>query len=167
MDRRPASLDRLGLPDRFGNRAGHRQYHLHLDTRGQAAAGAARPRAAARSLARDGHAHTVAAVVGGGDGAGRSLVQRGGPRYLGTRSDLAGRRSLPVMEERARNPCGAGRRRGKPTAAGVAKVSFGAILVQIAIIDIVFSLDSVITAVGMVDHVAIMVLAIVIAVGIM
>jgi predicted tellurium resistance membrane protein TerC len=40
-------------------------------------------------------------------------------------------------------------------------------LVQIAIIDIVFSLDSVITAVGMVDEVPVMVLAIVIAVGIM
>jgi predicted tellurium resistance membrane protein TerC len=40
-------------------------------------------------------------------------------------------------------------------------------LVQIAIIDIVFSLDSVITAVGMVDEIPVMVLAIVIAVGIM
>jgi predicted tellurium resistance membrane protein TerC len=40
-------------------------------------------------------------------------------------------------------------------------------LAQIAIIDIVFSLDSVITAVGMVDDVAVMVLAIVIAVAIM
>lgn len=48
-----------------------------------------------------------------------------------------------------------------------AAAGFGAILVQIAIIDIVFSLDSVITAVGMVEHVAIMVIAIVIAVGIM
>jgi predicted tellurium resistance membrane protein TerC len=45
--------------------------------------------------------------------------------------------------------------------------SFGSILVQIAIIDIVFSLDSVITAVGMVDEVPIMVVAIVIAVLIM
>lgn len=45
--------------------------------------------------------------------------------------------------------------------------SFGAILAQIAIIDIVFSLDSVITAVGMVDHVTIMILAIVLAVFIM
>ncbi len=44
---------------------------------------------------------------------------------------------------------------------------FGATLVQIAIIDIVFSLDSVITAVGMVDEVPIMVIAIVIAVLIM
>ena len=40
-------------------------------------------------------------------------------------------------------------------------------LVQIAIIDIIFSLDSVITAVGMVSDVPVMVLAIVIAVGIM
>jgi len=40
-------------------------------------------------------------------------------------------------------------------------------LVQIAVIDIVFSLDSVITAVGMVNQVPVMVLAIVIAVGVM
>ena len=38
---------------------------------------------------------------------------------------------------------------------------------QIAIIDIVFSLDSVITAVGMVNEIPVMVLAIVVAVGIM
>lgn len=41
------------------------------------------------------------------------------------------------------------------------------VLGQIAIIDIIFSLDSVITAVGMADHVPVMVIAIVIAVGIM
>lgn len=40
-------------------------------------------------------------------------------------------------------------------------------LIQIALLDIVFSLDSVITAVGMADHVAIMVLAIMLAVGVM
>ena len=40
-------------------------------------------------------------------------------------------------------------------------------LVQIAIIDIVFSLDSVITAVGMVKHIGVMVVAIMIAVGVM
>ena len=48
-----------------------------------------------------------------------------------------------------------------------AAASFGSVIVQIAIIDIVFSLDSVITAVGMVDEVPIMVIAIVIAVGVM
>lgn len=45
--------------------------------------------------------------------------------------------------------------------------AFGAILVQIALIDVVFSLDSVITAVGMADDIAVMVIAIVIAVGVM
>jgi predicted tellurium resistance membrane protein TerC len=51
--------------------------------------------------------------------------------------------------------------------AAAARASFAAIIVQIGIIDIVFSLDSVITAVGMADHVIIMVIAIVIAVGVM
>jgi predicted tellurium resistance membrane protein TerC len=41
------------------------------------------------------------------------------------------------------------------------------VLVQIAILDIVFSLDSVITAVGLADHVSVMAIAIVIAVGVM
>jgi predicted tellurium resistance membrane protein TerC len=41
------------------------------------------------------------------------------------------------------------------------------VLLQIAIIDIVFSLDSVITAVGMASHVEVMVIAIVLAVGVM
>jgi len=49
-----------------------------------------------------------------------------------------------------------------PIAAGLAGV-----LVQIAILDIVFSLDSVITAVGLVEYVSIMAIAIIIAVGIM
>ncbi|MBZ6068416.1 TerC family protein [Aeromonas schubertii] len=52
---------------------------------------------------------------------------------------------------------------------GTAHIGAGfiATLIQIALLDIVFSLDSVITAVGMADHVPVMVLAIVIAVGIM
>ncbi len=45
--------------------------------------------------------------------------------------------------------------------------SFVAVIVQIMLLDIVFSLDSVITAVGMVQHVPIMIAAIVAAVGIM
>jgi len=44
---------------------------------------------------------------------------------------------------------------------------FAGVLVQIALIDIVFSLDSVITAVGLADQVAVMVLAIVISVAVM
>ena len=45
--------------------------------------------------------------------------------------------------------------------------SFGAVIVQILLLDIVFSLDSVITAVGMADEVSVMVLAVVIAVAVM
>jgi predicted tellurium resistance membrane protein TerC len=45
--------------------------------------------------------------------------------------------------------------------------SFVSVLVQIMLLDIVFSLDSVITAVGMVDHVEIMIAAVVIAVLVM
>ena len=45
--------------------------------------------------------------------------------------------------------------------------SFGAILVQIMLLDVIFSLDSVITAVGMVSHVEVMVAAVVVAVLIM
>ncbi len=49
----------------------------------------------------------------------------------------------------------------------VVAASFGAMMVQIALIDLVFSLDSVITAVGMVDEVSIMVIAVMVAVGVM
>jgi len=45
--------------------------------------------------------------------------------------------------------------------------SFAAIIIQILLLDIVFSLDSVITAVGMADDVAVMILAVIIAVGVM
>ncbi len=44
------------------------------------------------------------------------------------------------------------------------RVSFAGVIVQIMVLDIVFSLDSVITAVGMVDEVAIMVTAVIAAV---
>ena len=43
----------------------------------------------------------------------------------------------------------------------------GSVLIQIAILDIVFSLDSVITAVGLVEHVALMAIAIILAVLVM
>src|SRR5215207_5580581 len=45
--------------------------------------------------------------------------------------------------------------------------SFWSVIVQIMLLDIVFSLDSVITAVGMVDHVAIMIAAVLIAAVVM
>ena len=52
---------------------------------------------------------------------------------------------------------------------GAAKVapSFGAVIGQIMLLDIIFSLDSVITAVGMANDISIMIAAVVIAVAIM
>ena len=47
------------------------------------------------------------------------------------------------------------------------KVSYLGVLIQIAVLDIVFSLDSVITAVGMASHLPVMIFAIIIAVGVM
>jgi len=46
-------------------------------------------------------------------------------------------------------------------------IKFFSVLMQIAVLDIVFSLDSVITAVGLVAHLSIMVMAIVLSVGVM
>jgi predicted tellurium resistance membrane protein TerC len=45
-----------------------------------------------------------------------------------------------------------------------ATITFGAAITQILLLDLVFSLDSIITAVGMTDHVAIMVIAVIVAV---
>jgi predicted tellurium resistance membrane protein TerC len=52
---------------------------------------------------------------------------------------------------------------------GSAKVaaSFASVIIQILLLDIVFSLDSVITAVGMADDVSVMIIAVVVAVGVM
>ena len=55
---------------------------------------------------------------------------------------------------------------GEHGAAGAA-VSFASVLVQIALLDVVFSLDSVITAVGMVDDVRVMIVAVIVSVLIM
>lgn len=51
--------------------------------------------------------------------------------------------------------------------AGAPRASFGSVIVQILLLDIVFSLDSVITAVGMAQRVEVMIAAVVIAVGVM
>jgi predicted tellurium resistance membrane protein TerC len=49
----------------------------------------------------------------------------------------------------------------------LAASSFGWVIVQLIAIDLVFSLDSIITAIGMAEHIEIMVAAVVIAIGVM
>src|SRR5262249_43969680 len=55
---------------------------------------------------------------------------------------------------------------GAPVA-GRALMNFGAAIIQILILDIVFSIDSILTAVGMTDHLPIMFAAVIIAVSVM
>jgi predicted tellurium resistance membrane protein TerC len=83
---------------------------------------------------------------------GRDLILIGGGLFLLWKSVHEIHNSLIGHEEQQHAPVQAG---------------FAVVLIQIAVIDIVFSLDSVITAVGMVDQVEVMIAAIVIAVLVM
>jgi predicted tellurium resistance membrane protein TerC len=70
-------------------------------------------------------------------------------------------KSTTEIHERLEGAVEAGREAGRKAN------TMASVLTQIALLDIIFSLDSVITAVGMAQEVAIMIAAIVIAVGIM
>jgi predicted tellurium resistance membrane protein TerC len=83
---------------------------------------------------------------------GRDLILIGGGLFL------LGKATLEI-HERLEGEEGHSAARAAP--------SFGAVIVQIMALDIVFSLDSVITAVGMADDIAIMVTAVVLSVGVM
>ena len=87
------------------------------------------------------------------DVSGRDLILIGGGLFLLAKATLEIHDSLEGEEHEG----GAPKKR----------VSFVSVIIQIGLIDIVFSLDSVITAVGMADHLAVMIIAIVIAVGVM
>jgi len=50
---------------------------------------------------------------------------------------------------------------------GAAKAAFASVILQIMVVDLVFSLDSIITAVGMVDEVGVMIAAVIASVGLM
>ena len=83
---------------------------------------------------------------------GRDLILVGGGLFLMAKATHEIHNSLEGIE-------------GGETPAAAA--SLGMVLVQIALLDIVFSLDSVITAVGLVEHVSIMAVAIILAVVVM
>jgi len=49
----------------------------------------------------------------------------------------------------------------------VVQITFTAAIIQILLLDLVFSIDSILTAVGMTDHLPVMVVAVIVAVGVM
>jgi predicted tellurium resistance membrane protein TerC len=55
----------------------------------------------------------------------------------------------------------------KGEASSVGRATFSAVILQIIVIDVVFSLDSIVTAIGMVDQLAVMVAAVVASVALM
>lgn len=89
---------------------------------------------------------------------GRDLILLGGGLFL------LGKSALEIHEQVESTDGGHG---PEDVIGKVASVSFASVIVQIMILDIVFSLDSVITAVGMTNNVPVMVTAIVIAIGVM
>ena len=82
---------------------------------------------------------------------GRAVILIGGGLFLIAKSTREIHLKLEEGEERV----------------GRAAASFGGVLLQILALDIVFSFDSVITAVGMVDHIGVMIAAVMIAVAAM
>jgi predicted tellurium resistance membrane protein TerC len=91
-------------------------------------------------------------TVLGVDLSGRDLILLGGGLFLLAKATLEIHDSLEGAVEASH---------------GAARATFTGIIVQIGLIDIVFSLDSVITAVGMAEHVQVMIIAIILAVGVM
>ncbi len=83
---------------------------------------------------------------------GRDLILIAGGLFLLAKSTHEIHASLEGIEIKEKKP--------RPS-------SFLSIIVQISLLDIIFSLDSVITAVGLAEHLAVMIAAIVIAVGVM
>lgn len=80
---------------------------------------------------------------------GRALILAGGGLFLIAKST---REIHHNLEETA------------PRHLAAKRISFASVLIQIVLLDLVFSLDSVITAVGMVDEIAVMIAAVIIAV---
>ena len=84
---------------------------------------------------------------------GRDLILLGGGLFLIVKATREIHENLEVVHEEHKAPSG--------------RSAFGIVLVQILALDIVFSLDSVITAVGMAQHISVMVVAMVVAVAVM
>jgi predicted tellurium resistance membrane protein TerC len=96
-------------------------------------------------------------AVAGREISGRDLVLILGGLFLLYKSTTEIHEKMTHVEDEA----------DKPPKAGAGKAAFAGVIVQIMFLDIIFSLDSVITAVGMVDNLYVMMAAVVLAVLLM
>jgi predicted tellurium resistance membrane protein TerC len=161
----PGHLDRLSHPAGVGGRPRHRQRGVHLDPRREAAPRPAGPSTPDRPGPRPRHACllllTLSWVIGltaplfsliGHEISGRDLILILGGLFL-----LA--KSTYEIHDRLEGESG--------HASARVAASFAAVVAQIVVLDAVFSLDSVITAVGMVDQLGVMIAAVIVSVVIM
>ena len=88
----------------------------------------------------------------GNEISGRDLILIIGGLFLLVKSTLEIHNSLEIVHHDSKTP---------------KANTFFSVLIQIALLDIVFSLDSVITAVGLAQHISIMVIAVIVSVGVM
>jgi predicted tellurium resistance membrane protein TerC len=95
----------------------------------------------------------------GVDMTGKGLILLFGGAFLIIKATKEIHHKIDSQESAAGHNPDPARRLGTPR--------YGSVILQIMLIDIVFSLDSVITAVGMAKHIEIMIAAVVIAVGVM
>ncbi len=91
-------------------------------------------------------------AVFGHDFSWRDLILLSGGLFLLVKATLEIHKGVEAEEEAAKNG---------------AIATFGAIVAQIVVIDLIFSVDSIITAIGMVEQVGVMIAAVVIAMGVM
>lgn len=92
-------------------------------------------------------------MADGWDVTGRDLILLGGGLFLIGKSTTEIHTKLQGEEE------------GEHGAKG--RATMGSVIIQIILIDIVFSFDSILTAVGLVDNVLIMILAVILSMGVM
>jgi predicted tellurium resistance membrane protein TerC len=85
---------------------------------------------------------------------GRDLILIAGGLFLMAKSTTEIHNKLQGAEESAKEASGK-------------KISFSGVIIQIILLDLVFSFDSVITAVGLVSHISIMIIAVLLSLGVM
>jgi predicted tellurium resistance membrane protein TerC len=147
------------------NRSRYRQRHLHFRPRRAARSGVEPPRPASRTSARTNPAYRVAVWAHSAGAAALSGRDHRRQRDFLARYHSDRRRPFPDPKatfEIHREIEGVA-----PTRKSSGADSLLFVIVQIGVIDLVFSIDSVITAIGMVSQIEVMIVAVLIAILVM